>query len=139
MKRLRFSVLGLAALVAFSLAAVPPNPVEWKLSDGPAKPVEAGARFTVKLTAGIQKGWHIYSMKPVEDGPQPTRIWLAEGRPFQLAGPVKGDEPQTLQDPTLHMDVELYEGAAAFSLPVKVAPGTAPGVQTLVVNAQAQS
>ncbi len=64
-------------------------------------------------------------MKPLEDGPLPTRIWLAEGQPFQLAGPIKGDEPPTLQDSTLHMDVELYEGAAAFTLPLKVATGAA--------------
>ena len=139
MKRFIGWALMWAALAAISLAAAPPNPVEWKLSDGPAKPVKAGARFTVKLTAGIQKGWHIYSLKPVEDGPLPTRIWLAEGQPFQLAGPIKSDEPQTLQDPTLHMDVELYEGAAEFSLPLKVAHGAATGAQTLVVNAQAQS
>ena len=37
------------------------------------------------------------------------------------------------------MEVELYEGGAAFSLPLKVAPGAAAGAQTLVVNAQAQS
>ena len=131
--------LACVALVTVSLVAAPPNPVAWKLADIPAKPVKAGARFTVKLTASIQAGWHIYSMKPIEDGPTPTRIWLAEGQPFQLAGPVKGDEPQTLQDPTLHMDVELYEGAAGFSLPLRVAPGTSPGAQNLVVNVQAQS
>jgi thiol:disulfide interchange protein DsbD len=124
---------------AVCLLAAAPNPVAWKLSDAPAKAVKAGARFTVKLTASIQQGWHIYSMKAVEDGPLPTRIWLAEGQPFQLSGPVKGDEPQTLQDETLHMDVELYEGAAAFSLPVKVVAGASPGEQKLVVNAQAQS
>jgi hypothetical protein len=127
------------ALAAISLAAAPPNPVTWKLAGAPAKPVKAGARFTVKMTATIQEGWHIYSMKPTEDGPQPTRIWLAEGQPFQLAGLIKADEPQNLQDPTLHMDVELYEGAAGFSLPVKVAAGAAAGTQNLVVNAQAQS
>jgi len=127
------------ALLAASLAAAPPTPVAWKLGDAPAKPVKAGARFSVKLTASIQSGWHIYSLKPVDDGPLPTRIWLAEGQPFQLAGAVKGDEPQVQQDPTLHMDVELYEGSAGFTLPLKVAPGAAPGTQNLVVNAQAQS
>ena len=126
-------------LAAVALAAAPPSPVAWKLSDAPVKPVKAGARFTVKLAATIQEGWHIYSLKPLEDGPLPTRIWLAEGQAFQLAGPIKADEPQTLQDPTLHMDVELYEGAAGFSLPVKVATGAAPGAQSLVVNAQSQS
>jgi thiol:disulfide interchange protein DsbD len=128
-----------AVLAALSLAAAPPNPVAWKLASGPAKGVKPGARFTVKLTAAIQEGWHIYSLKPIEDGPLPTRIWLAEGQPFLLAGPIKADEPQTMLDPTLHMEVELYEGAAGFSLPVKVAPGAAPGSQNLVVTAQAQS
>jgi hypothetical protein len=69
----------------------------------------------------------------------PARIWLAERQPFQLAGPIKADEPQTLLDPTLHMEVELYEGSAAFTLPVRVAPGATPGTQRLVVNAQSQS
>jgi len=131
--------LACAILLAVSLAAAPPNPVAWKLRGAPAKPVKSGARFTVTLTATIQPGWHIYSMKPVEDGPTPTRIWLAEGQPFQLAGSIKGDEPQVMPDPTLHMDVELYEGAAAFSLPLRVAPGSTAGAQNLVVNVQAQS
>jgi len=127
------------ALAAISLAAAPPNPVTWKIDDAPAKPVKAGARFTLKLTAHIQEGWHFYSMKPIEDGPVPTRIWLAEGQPFQLAAPIKADEPQTLQDPTLHMEVELYEGEAGFALPLRVAPGAAAGEQKLVINAQSQS
>jgi hypothetical protein len=37
------------------------------------------------------------------------------------------------------MDVELYEGGAAFSLPVKVVTASAPGAQNLVVNVQTQS
>src|ERR1017187_4968071 len=116
-----------AAFAAISLGAGPPNPVTWKLDEVPPQPVKAGARFTVKLTAHIQDAWHSYSMKPIEDGPVPTRIWLAEGQPFQLAGPIKADEPQTLQDPTLRMEVELYEGEAAFSLPLRVAAGAAAG------------
>ena len=126
-------------LAAISLGAAAPNPVTWKLSGAPAKALKSGARFTLTLTANIQPGWHIYSMKPIEDGPIPTRIWVSQGQPFQLAGPVKGDEPQTMQDPTLHMDVELYEGSAAFSLPVKVVAGATAGAQNLVVNVQAQS
>src|ERR1017187_4970864 len=128
-----------AVFAAISLAAAPPNPVTWKLEEVPAKPVKAGARFTVKLTAHIQDGWHFYSMKPIEDGPVPTRIWLAEGQPFQMAGPIKADQPQTLQDATLHMEVELYEGAAGFVLPLRVAAGTAAATQNLVISAQSQS
>jgi DsbC/DsbD-like thiol-disulfide interchange protein len=128
-----------AALLGLSLYAAPADPVAWKAEEAPAKPVKPGARFTLRLVAKIQPGWHLYSMKPMEDGPVPTRIWLADGQPFQLAGPVKGDEPQTLQDPTLKMEVEQYEGTAGFAVPVKIAAGAAPGTQNLAVNATFQS
>jgi len=101
--------------------------------------VKPGAKFTVKLVAQVQEGWHLYSMKHVEDGPVATRIWLAEGQPFQLADAIKGSPPETLQDASFNMEVELYEGEASFLLPLQVAAGAAPGVQTLAVNASYQS
>jgi hypothetical protein len=131
--------LFLVALAAVALAAAPPDPVAWKVADAPAKPVKAGARFTVKLVATIQQGWHMYSMKPVEDGPIPTRVWLAEGQPFRLAGAVKADEPETVQDPTLHMEVELYNGAANFVLPVQAIAGAPPGAQNMILSASYQT
>jgi thioredoxin:protein disulfide reductase len=128
-----------ASFAALSLAAGPPNPVTWKIESAPDKPVKAGARFTVKLTAHILEGWHFYSMKPIEDGPIPTRIWLAESQPFQLTGTIGAEEPQTLLDETLHKDIELYEGSATFSLPVRVTSGSETGPRKLLVNAQTQS
>ena len=128
-----------AMVLAFALAGAAPDPVAWKLAEGPAKAVKPGSRFTVNLVARIEQGWHLYSMKHVEDGPVATRIWLAEGQPFQLADKVKGSTPETLQDPSFNMEVELYEGEATFVLPLKVAAGTGAGAQTLSVNASYQS
>lgn len=135
MRRRAFCIAG----AAFALFAAPPDPVSWKLADAPAKGVKAGARFTVNLTAQIQEGWHLYSMKHLEDGPIATRIWLADGQPFQLADAIKASPPEILQDPNFNMEVQQYEGTATFALPLKVTPGTAPGPQTLVVNASYQS
>ena len=134
MKKLIF-----AAWLALSLGAAPPDPVAWKLQDTPAKPVKAGARFTVKLVAQIQEGWHLYSMKEVADGPIATRIWLPESQAFQLAGPIKAAEPEAIQDPNFNMEVELYEGEVEFTLPVRITPGAPAGAQNLVVNASYQS
>ena len=75
MKRL-FSV----ALAALALAAAV-NPVTWKLTNAPAKAVKPGERFTVKLNASLEPGWHFYSMKQTDEGPVATRIWLAEINP----------------------------------------------------------
>ncbi len=128
-----------ALLLALSLAGAAPDPVAWKLTDAPAKAVKPGAKFTVNLVARIEEGWHLYSTKHVEDGPVATRIWVAEGQPFQLAEAIKSSPPETLQDPSFNMEVELYEGEASFALPLKVAASAQPGSQTLVVNASYQS
>jgi DsbC/DsbD-like thiol-disulfide interchange protein len=134
MRRLFFA----AAIVA-CLAAAPADPVAWKLQYPPAAPVKAGARFNVKLLAEVQEGWHLYSLKPMAEGPIPTRIWIAEGQPFSLAGAVQSPDPQVIEDPSFGMEVELYEGEAIFTLPVRVAPGASPGPQKLVVSASYQS
>jgi DsbC/DsbD-like thiol-disulfide interchange protein len=127
-----------AAAIAACLTAAPADPVAWKLAPLAAS-VKAGARFTVKLSAAVQEGWHLYSLKPMPEGPIPTRIWISEGQPFSLAGAVQSPPPQVMQDPSFGMEVELYEGEAVFTLPVRVAPGTPPGAQKLVVNAAYQS
>ena len=128
----------LTAALAACLTAAPADPVTWTLNLQPA-PVKAGARFTVKLLAVVQEGWHMYSLKPMDEGPIPTRIWMAEGQPFSLYGAVQAPEPRVIQDPSFGMEVELYEGEAVFTLPVRVAPGAAPGTQKLVVSASYQS
>ena len=129
----------LTAALAACLAAAPADPVAWKMQNPPASPVKRGARFTVKLLAEVQEGWHFYSLKPMAEGPIPTRIWIAEGQPFSLAGAVQSPDPQVMQDPSFGMEVELYEGEVVFTLPVKVAASANAGQQTLVVGASYQS
>jgi DsbC/DsbD-like thiol-disulfide interchange protein len=123
----------------FLLAAAAPDPVSWQVRDAPAKPLKAGTSFAVNLAAHIQDGWHLYSMKPLAEGPIPTRIWLAEGQPFQLAGRIRATEPETIQDSSFNMEVEIYEGEAGFTLPVRVAAGAPPGIRNLVVNTSYQT
>ena len=127
----------LAAAMATVLCAAPADPVSWKL-EPPGKPVKAGARFQVKLVAVVEPGWHLYSLKPMAEGPIPTRIWIAEGQPFRQAGAIDAAEPETVQDPALNMEVEMYEGETAFTLPVQSAAGAA-GARKLVVSASYQS
>jgi thiol:disulfide interchange protein DsbD len=129
----------LTSAIAACLVAAPADPVAWKLQGPSAAPVKAGARISVTLLAVVQEGWHLYSLKPMAEGPVPTRIWIGEGQPFSLAGAVQAPEPQVVRDASFGMEVELYEGEAAFTLPVRVAPGAAPGAQKLVVSASYQS
>jgi hypothetical protein len=128
-----------ALLLAAFLYAAPPDAISWHVSEAPSAPVKAGARLSVRLAAKVQPGWHLYSMKPVPEGPIPTRIWIAEGQPFALAGPVLASKPQTMHDPSFDMDVEFYEGEAGFTLPVQVAAAAPAGPQKAVVSASYQA
>jgi len=111
--------------------------VAWKVK-APTAAVKAGARFTVKLTAEVAEGWHLYSLKPMPEGPIPTRIWISDGQPFKLVGAIQASRPEVMQDPSFGMEVESYEGEAEFGLPVQVAAGAA-GAQNLVISASYQS
>jgi thiol:disulfide interchange protein DsbD len=133
MKKLLFT-----AVVAACLNAAPADPVAWKLNP-PAASVKPGARFNVKLLAEVQEGWHLYSLKPMAEGPIATRIWIAEGQPFSLSGAVQAPGPRVVRDASFGMEVEIYEGEVEFMLPVRVAPGALPGAQQLVVSASYQS
>ena len=119
------------------LWGAPADPVAWKVK-APTAAVKAGARFTVKLTAEVAEGWHLYSLKPMPEGPIPTRIWISDGQPFKLVGAIQASRPEVMQDPSFGMEVESYEGEAEFGLPVQVAAGAA-GAQNLVISASYQS
>ena len=121
------------------VAGAPPDPVQWKIENAPSKPVKAGARITVRLVAHTQEGWHMYGLKPVAEGPIPTRIWVSDGQAAQLAAAVQGSEPQTLQDPAFSMEVQLYEAQATFTLPLRLAAAAPPGAQKIQLNASYQT
>jgi DsbC/DsbD-like thiol-disulfide interchange protein len=128
-----------AFLFTLALAAAPPDPVTWKITNGPVTPLKTGAKFNVTLTATVTEGWHFYSMKPVEEGPTPTRIWIADGQPFLQAGGIKATTPRIQQDPTFGKEVETYEGEASFEMPVRIPSSIDPGSQMLVLNATYQA
>src|SRR5262249_42617520 len=90
-------------LLAAVLQAAP-EPITWNVQSAPPS-IKAGARFNVKVVARIQDGWHLYSLKPQSEGPIATRIWISEGQPFSLAGPIDATEPTVLHDATFGMEV----------------------------------
>jgi thiol:disulfide interchange protein DsbD len=134
MKRLFFVVLA-----AFALSAAEPDPVDWKLVDGPPHAIKPGSKFTVRLVAQVHQGWHMYSLKPAAEGPVPTKVWVPDGQSFLTAGIIKASDPQLVQDPSFNMEVETYEGEASFTIPLRVAVSTNAGSQVLLVNASYQS
>jgi thiol:disulfide interchange protein DsbD len=113
--------------------------VTWKVQEAPQVPLKPGARFTVRIAAQVQSGWHIYGLRPVEGGPIATRVWIADGLPVQLAGAVQGTDPITMHDPTFNLEVQAYEGEVVFTLPLRLSPTASDAPLRFNVNASYQA
>ena len=137
---LLFCVLLLAPLSARAQEPQPPpeDPVSWGLQASQST-VKAGGKFTVQVTARIDKDWHLYSLEQEEGGPIPTRIKLPTGQPFELAGDIGSPTPRVKFDKNFGINTEYYEGEVVFTLPIKVAAHAPGGAQKLSVQVRYQS
>jgi len=81
---------------------------------------KAGSTGKVELKAEIGKGWHLYSMTEVKDGPTPTSIEVVA--PATLDGKIEQAKPTKKEDPNFGLVVEFYEDSATFEVPVKFGP-----------------
>jgi thiol:disulfide interchange protein DsbD len=130
----------LALSVALLSQAQPiPDPVRWSLAQATQRPVTRGSTVTLKLSADIRDGWHLYSIAQPPGGPIATEISLPPDQPFTFAKPIEASKPHVIYDPTFEMPVQLYTDKAEFLLPVKVATDAQSGAQTVTVNARYQS
>ncbi len=133
MLRLAWLVLFLAASIAGAQ-----NPIHWSLrmlSKGPVlpgQPVDAG------LTATIDKGWHLYTLTPVDSGPQPTLITALPGS-FTLVSEVSAPAGIRAYDDNFDRETEFFEKSVTFAMPLMVEPGTANGHHPLDVMATWQT
>jgi thiol:disulfide interchange protein DsbD len=113
------------------------NPVRWSLEIKPTTaPLKAGDELTVKLTAKIDAGWHLYSLTLPPGGPRPTRIVLPTDQPFEMAGKIEAPDPLSDFDPNFGMETTFYEEAVTFTLPIKFT-GDTPS-DKLAVNVRYQ-
>ena len=92
-----------------------------------AAPVKAGATFQ-REAGGGGTGWLAFLFVEADGGGSDPDAHLDRRGPALFArGRGAGEEPQVMQDASFGMEVELYEGEAVFTLPVRVAAGAASG------------
>ena len=132
-----------AALAICILAQDEPaklDPVKWSLkADIGSRPLKAGDKFDVQLTAEIEEGWHLYSTEEMPQGPKPTRINLAADQPFEMTGSIDSPLPQTAFDENFGIRTEFYEQSVTFSLPLQVNANAPAGKRKLTVQVRYQS
>ena len=133
-------VLLSSGTAASSSCQIPKEPIKWSAAiESGGKPLKAGERFALQLTARIEEGWHLYSTHQVEGGPIPTRIALPADQPFEMAGTIESSEPETAFDPNFNLMTEFYENEASFAVPVRVTAVAAPGKAEVRVTVSFQT
>lgn len=115
------------------------DPITWALAVQPAgATTTAGGSLTVALTATIEEGWHLYSIKLEPGGPVPTVISVPDGQPFSSGGEISEPLPLSSFDGNFNKVLEYHEAKAVFTIPVKT--GAAPaGKQTVRIGASYQT
>ena len=137
---LAVSLLWIAAAHGRSPQQIPKEPIKWSLKATlPDKPLKAGDRFSLQLTATIEPGWHLYSTDQAEGGPTPTRIAIPSGQPFEQDGAVESSAPKEAMDPNFNLMTQYYEEQALFVVPVKIATKAPAGKTEVKVNVSYQT
>lgn len=131
------ALCGAMLLCPALLAEENPDPVQWSLASDTAK-APPGSTVTLKLTADIASGWHIYSMTPVEDGPIPTTIKCAEDPAIESCQAVQ-PPPKVERDPVLQKEVGQFTGQPVFLVQVKLKPDAPAGQVTVTAQSRYQA
>lgn len=95
------------------------KPIKWTLSKEESAPDE----WTLKFTATIDKGFHIYSQKENEGGPVPTSFHFEEAKDrVSLLGKTEeaGSNVKDEVDPVWDMRIKYFSGTATFTQKIKV-------------------
>ena len=93
------------------------NPVKWSFS---SKKIDAST-YEVKMTASLERGWHIYSQTTPEGGPVPTTIEFTKNPLLTLQGSAKETgKLEQRHEELFGVDVKQYSSKVDFVQTVKV-------------------
>ncbi len=129
------AAIALTSAMAFPHVASAQHPIAWTLSDVPAK-VDAGAPFTVKLSARIPPGWHIYSTTQPPGGPLPTVVTVKGDTTFAVSGPLQFPAPDVAMDSAFNIYTETYVDSVTIATPLTAHAG---GKRTLTLDVHYQA
>ncbi len=98
----------------------------------------AGEVIEVKVIFSVEKGWHIYGMEEIENGPIPTSIQIIS-EAIERQGIIVEPEPIVSYDEGFEMDIPHHEGRSLFIVPIKLKDNIESGEILLTAKATYQS
>ncbi len=87
----------------------------WDIQTKKINECEYDLIFKVKIDAP----WHMYSMKPSKDGPNPTTIIFNKSSDFELIGKTKESKSITEMDKVFQVMVNYFDKEASFTQRIK--------------------
>jgi thiol:disulfide interchange protein DsbD len=113
------------------------DPVQWTLTSDTNK-TAPGSSVTLRLTAKLDEGWHLYSPTTPKGGPIPTTIALADSPPiagFKLYQP----KPERKFDPNFNLDTETFQKEVVFWLTAELKKDAPAGPLDVTAQVRYQS
>jgi thiol:disulfide interchange protein DsbD len=98
----------------------------------------SGEVIEVQVIFSIDRGWHIYGMEEIEDGPIPTSIQIV-GEAIEKQGIIVEPEPIVSYDEGFEMDIPHHDGRTKFIVPIKLKENIEHGSILLTAKATYQS
>jgi len=125
------------ALLLPSVQAQKLDPVQWSLASDTTK-APPGSTVTLKLTAQLQEGWHLYSPTTPPGGPTPTTLALASN-PVVASTKIYQTNPTRKFDQNFGIDTETFEKEEVFILAPTLAKDAAAGPSELTAEMRYQA
>lgn len=104
------------AFITSSFLIAQESPVKFTMSTKKISDCE----YDLKFDAKIDDGWHLYSLKPVKEGPNPTAFEFTPNSNYELVGKVKESKTIKEFDKVFEVNVEYFSHTATFTQRIKL-------------------
>jgi len=145
----RLSALVLTLLQVFGVASAAPStasasnavvsPVHFHSPSANPSPIHPGEVVRLSVSAGIDQGWHVYSVTPsAGQGPFTTTLSVT-GENADVAGAPSESATIDRYDSNFQTKVAYHVQASTFTLPVRIATSAQPGIFNLMLSIRYQA
>lgn len=110
-----FTLLILLA-TSTSLLKAQDVPVHFKMTTKKISDCE----YDLQFNASIDESWHMYSLTPVNDGPNPTVFTFVKSADYELVGKPSESKPLKEFDKVFEMNVQYFKRTATFTQRIKL-------------------
>jgi DsbC/DsbD-like thiol-disulfide interchange protein len=120
-------------------AQPPSTAVRWTATPTGAT-APAGGTAQIKVTADLERGWHLYAMTQPKGGPTGLSIKTSGNPRFVVeAAKIVAPPPKSEVDENFSLETRFYDERTTLTVPVAIQSGTPPGPYTLALEIQFQA